>query len=77
MHIKFHKDNVGAQKLEQPQMTPSSKNHAIKYHWFWEHIGPCNSELVKIISEDQLGDLFTKGLSDIKFSQLQKKLIGW
>jgi hypothetical protein len=34
-------------------------------------------ELVKIISEDQLGDLFTKGLSSINLSWLQKKLIGW
>jgi hypothetical protein len=81
MHIKIHEDNVGALalgKLEPRRMTPrSSKHYAIKYHWFWEHIGPRNIVLVKISSEDQLGDLFTKGLSGIKFSQLQKKLMGW
>jgi hypothetical protein len=79
MHIKIHEDNVGALalgKLEPCQMTPRSKHYAIKYHWFWEHIGPCNIVLVKISSEDQMGDLFMKGLSGIKFS-LQKKLMGW
>ncbi len=54
-----------------------SQHYAIKYHWFREHIGLRNIVLVKISSEDQLGDLFTKGLSGIKFSQLQKKLMGW
>ena len=80
MHIKIHEDNIGALalgKLEPCQMTPRSKHYAIKYHWFWEHIGPPNIVFVKISSEDQLGDLFTKGLSGIKFSWLQKKLMGW
>ena len=58
-------------------MTPPTKHYAIKYHWFQEHIGPRNIQLVKIGSNDQLGDLFTKGLSGIKFSRLRKKLMGW
>ncbi len=29
-------------------MTPRSKHYTIKYHWFWEHIGPRNIVLVKI-----------------------------
>jgi hypothetical protein len=73
MHIKIHKENVGALalgKLEPRQMNMRSKHYTIKYHWFWEHIGPRNIVLVKIRSEDQLGDLFTKGLSRIKFSWL-------
>jgi hypothetical protein len=58
-------------------MTPRSKNYAIKYHWFREQIGPCQIELVKIATNEQLGDLFTKGLTNVKFSKLQKKLMGW
>jgi hypothetical protein len=80
LHIKIHEDNVGALalgKLEPQRMTPRSKHYAIKYHWFREHIGPCRIELVKIDTDDQLGDLFTKGLTKIKFSRLQKKLKGW
>jgi hypothetical protein len=70
MHIKIHKDNIGALtlgKLEPQIMTPRSKHYAIKYHWFHKQIGPRNIELVKISSKDQLGDLFTKGLSRIIF----------
>ena len=80
MHIKIHEDNVGAlalRKLEPHHMTSRSKHYAIKYHWFREHIGPRNIELVKISTQDQLGDLFTKGLSRIIFSRLRKKLMGW
>ncbi len=80
MYIKIHKDNVGVialGKLEPCRMTPCSKHYAIKYHWFREHIGPQKIQLVKISSEDQLEDLFTKGLSGVKFSRLQKKLMGW
>jgi hypothetical protein len=80
MPIKIHKDNIGALtlgKLEPPGMTPRSKHYAIKYHWFCEQIRPQNIELVKISSEDQPGNLFTKGLSRVFFSKLQKKLMGW
>jgi hypothetical protein len=76
MHVKIHKDNIGALALAR-HMTPRSKHYAIKYHWFREHIGPHNIELVKISSEDQLGDIFTKGLSRLLFSCLRKNLMGW
>ncbi len=80
LHIKVHEDNVGALalgKLEPRRMTPRSKHYTIKYHRFSEHIGPRHIQLVKIDTDDQLGDLFTKGLTKIKFSRLQKKLMGW
>ena len=80
MHIRVHEDNVGALalgKLELRRMTPRSKHYAIKYHWFREHIGPRQIQLVHINSNDQLGDLFTKGLSRVKFNSLRKKLMGW
>ncbi len=80
MHVKIHEDNVGTLilgKLEPRRMTPRSKHYAVKYHWFREHIGPRNVELVKIDTKDQLGDLSTNGLDKISFSRLQKKLMGW
>ncbi len=73
MHVKIHEDNVGALalgKLEPRRMTPRSKHYAIKYHWFREHIGPRHIDLVKIDTDDQLGDLFTKGLTALKFTRL-------
>ena len=50
-------------------MTLCSKHYAIKYHWFWEqlHNGPRKIELVKIASAEQLGDIFTKGLTRVLF----------
>jgi hypothetical protein len=77
MHIKIHKDNIGALtlgKLEPQRMTPRSKHYAIKYHWFCKQIGPQNIELVKISSEDQLGDLFTKRLIQIFFPDCKRSL---
>ncbi len=75
MHIKIHKDNVDALilgKLKPWQMTPRSKHYAVKYHWFCKHIGPRNIQLVKISSEDQLGDFFTKRLESRNFFQVCK-----
>ncbi len=34
-------------------------------------------QLVKIATNNQLGDLFTKGLDKISFAHLQKMLMGW
>jgi hypothetical protein len=80
MHVKVHKGNVGTLilgKLEPGQMTLCLKHYAVKYHWFHEQISPCGVDLVKIATQDQLGDLFTKGFVKISFEQLQKRLMGW
>jgi hypothetical protein len=80
MHIKIHEDNVGAlilDQLEPRRMIPRSKHYAVKYHWFCEHLAPRKIQLVKIATNDQLGDLFTKGLDKVSFENLQKMLMGW
>lgn len=80
MHIRIHEDNAGTLvlgKLEPRRMTPRSKHYAVKYHWFREQLGPRNIELVKIASENQLGDIFTKGLSNVAFKRMRKQLMGW
>ncbi len=79
MHVKIHEDNVGTLilgQLEPRRMTPRSKHYAVKYHWFWEHLIPRKTQLVKIASTDQLGDTFTKGLDKITFQRLRKMLMG-
>ena len=80
MHVRIHEDNVGALtlgKLEPRRMTPRSKHYAVKYHWFREQLLPRNIELVKIATENQLGDIFTKGLGTIAFRRVRKQLMGW
>ncbi len=80
MHIKIHEDNVGTLilgQLEPRQMTPRSKHYAVKYHWFRKHLAPRKIQLVKIATNNQLGDLFTKGLNKVSFENLRKMLMGW
>ena len=72
LHVKIHEDNVGALTLgllEPRRMTPLSKHYACK------HISPCKIKLVKIPSESQPGDLFTKRLRQVTFERFQKKLM--
>jgi hypothetical protein len=82
IHVRIHEDNVGALtlgKLEPRRMTPRSKHYAIKYHWFREKIADKSNkiELVKIDTKNQLGDIFTKGLTQATFEHLRKLLMGW
>ena len=80
MHIKLHEDNAGAltlAKLEYPRMTPRTKWYAVKYHWFRTQIEPNGVELVKISTEIQLGDFFTKALRRDRFEELRRLIQGW
>jgi hypothetical protein len=80
IHVRIYEDNAGALilgKLEPRRMTPRSKHYAVKYHWFREHLIPQNIELVKIATENQLSDIFTKGLGTTKYNNVQKQLMGW
>ena len=83
IHVRVHEDNVGALtlgKLEPRRMTPRSKHYALKYHWFRSQLAPHrprNVKLVKIESENQLGDIFTKGLGREIFRRLRLCLMGW
>jgi hypothetical protein len=78
-HVRIHEDNVGAltlSQLEPCRMTLRSKHYAIKYHWFREQIGPRGVVLTKFDTKEQLGDMFTKGLGQVPFEHLRKKLMG-
>ena len=75
-----HEDNNGAltlANLEPGRSTPTSKFFNVKYHWFREQLKPKHIEIVKVQSDEQLGDIFTKGLRFVKFREMRKKLCGW
>jgi hypothetical protein len=59
-------------------MTPRSKHYAIKYHWFREKVKDKenNITLVKIDTKNQLGDIFTKGLTKDPLEHLRRLLMG-
>ena len=82
LYCKVHEDNVGAltlANLEPQRMTPRSKHYAIKYHWFREYVAEKsnNVTIVKIDTANQLGDIFTKGLTKVTFVKLRCMLMGW
>jgi hypothetical protein len=80
MNVSIHEDNSGALVLAQtlpPQFTPQSKYYAIKTIWFCEEIFKRGIKLNKIDTIEQLGDIFTKGLTRVVFEYLRKKIMGW
>ena len=79
IHSKVFEDNNGVLGLaESPKMTPRTKHIAVKYHWFKEHIGEDQGIiLIKIESENQKADIFTKGLTLDLFRRVRKLLLGW
>ena len=80
MHVSIHEDNAGALVLAEtipPQFTPRSKWYALKTVWFREEIHKRDIKLLKIDTIEQLGDMFTKGLTRATFEYLRARLMGW
>ena len=79
MQLSVHEDNLGALVLAKtlpPQFTMQSNYYASKTIWLREKIHKHCIKLLKINSVEQLGDIFTKGLGQVTFEYLCKKLIG-
>jgi transposase InsO family protein len=75
-----HEDNAGAltlANLPPSRVTPKSKHYGVKVHWFRSKLKPGRIEVVKIGTDDQLADIFTKGLRTTKFAEMRLKLLGW
>ena len=80
MKVSIHEDNAGALILAQklpPEYSPRSKYYHIKTIWFREEVVKRGIKLLKIETVEQLGDIFTKGLSKVMFEYLLSKLMGW
>jgi hypothetical protein len=76
----IHEDNNPALILanaELPRLTPGSKNFAVKYHWFRQHLKPGELEVQRIDTSEQLADILTKPLPRESFERMRLKLIGW
>ncbi len=80
MNVSIHGVNLGALVLAKtlpPQLTPQSKYYTIKTIWFREKIFKRDIQLNKINTVEQLGDIFTKGLTRVVFKYLRMKIKGW
>jgi hypothetical protein len=79
-NVSIHEDNLGALVLAEtlpPQFTPRSKYYATKTIWFREEIHKHGIKLKKIETSEQLGDIFTKGLTQATFEYLRAKIVSW
>ncbi len=73
MNVSIHKDNMGALVLVKklpPQFTPHGKYYVIKTIWFCKEIFKRGIQLLKINTVEQLGDIFTIGLTQVVFEYL-------
>ena len=73
----IYEDNNGAIVVAtSPRMTPTSKQIAVKYHWFRQNAGK-GFVIRKIKSENQKADISTKGLQGQIFVRIRKLLCSW
>ena len=79
MHSTVFEDNNGALTLaSSPKISPRTKHIAVKYHFFRDKIGVDKGIILeKIDTQNQVADIFTKGLPAQLFEPLPKKLVGW
>jgi hypothetical protein len=74
----FEDNNGAISTATAVKMTPRTKHIAVKYHFFKSHI--CEGSgisLEKIDTNLQKADIFTKGLSPVKFAEIRRLLCGW
>lgn len=77
-HSTVFEDNNGTLSLARtPAMTPRTKHIGVKYHFFREHVRNGTVKIVKVESENQKADIFTKGLGPQKFEAIRKMLMDW
>jgi hypothetical protein len=78
---KVFEDNQGAIAIAgKPNLTSRTRHLHTKYHFFKEHLGVTDGdgiEIEYIRSEDQVADIFTKGVGITLFKPLRDKLMGW
>ena len=77
-YSKIFEDNNGALILaSSPRMTPRSKHIAVKYHFFRSHVVSGAIRILRINTEEQKADIFTKGLVRAVFEKIRFLLMGW
>ena len=79
MKSVIFEDNNGCISIAtSPKMSPRTKHIGVRYHFFKEHIGEEKGIIIeKIATENQVADIFTKGIGENQFQVLRKLLCGW
>jgi hypothetical protein len=77
MSTVYEDNNACLKFATAPKMSPRTKHIAVKYHFFREKVEKLEIQVIRIDSEDNVADTFTKGLPEVTFQKLRKKIMGW
>ena len=78
LHCTVHENNQGCiDPVTCPQMRPRTKHIALKYHHFRKHVREGKISVQYMETGEQIADIFTKELGDVKFTKLRKMMMGW
>ena len=78
LKCKLIEDNKGSEELAKtPKYRPRTKHIAIKYHHFRQWVKNGIMEIVRVDSEEQQADIFTKPLTIKRHEYLRKQIMGW
>ena len=73
-----HEDNNGALMLAtEHRITTRTKHYNIKWHHFWDHVRNGNIQVVRVPTQEQCADYFTKGLVREVFERCRAMNQGW
>ena len=77
-HSTVFEDNNGALTLANlPCLTACPKHINLRVHWFTEHVRRGDIKLVKVSTQSQVADIFTKGLAKLFFEGVHFLLMDW
>lgn len=73
--VKIYEDNSGALAIAKyGNFTKNSKHIEVHYHYVHENVKNKNIDVVKVSSENNVSDIFTKSLGNIKFLKFRTML---
>ena len=73
----FEDNNIALALANLPHLTPCSKHISVWMHWFQEHIQKGDVQVVKVHTNFQVADIFTKGLAKEPYERIRKLLMAW
>ena len=74
----FEDNNGCISVATAPKLSPRTKHIGVRYHFFKDQIGEEKGIIIKkIVTDEQIADIFTKGLGEEKFQYLRSLLCEW
>ncbi len=76
---KVYEDNNACIVLAttEPNFKPRTKHISLKYHHFHDQVRNGNLQIMKVSTDSNWADIFTKPLGKVKFQRLRLLLMGW